>query len=510
MAGACDDGNVCTVDACGQVNAPGADPVGCQHSPADGPCDDGDKCTAGDACDAGKCAVGGENTVCNDKNPCTTESCHWQTGCKYADNDLACEDGDPVTLGDYCDKGKCQPGTPPGSEMTLDFQVAGSKVTPQVYLMALARNAWMHKNWVHAVGMHRPDINGSEVRGLIIGTNPRLQVKFVTEVGTAHELWANVALEGKIKTMWAGGLNRSGGVERPYLVNYHPKMGKALGGKTLTKIGRITGIVANGDGFIAAGEMPNGSFKAVQLYFADAMGNMIAPGYLTASAGFDLHYTSQLTLHPASKTVMLSTVSSTIAASNGNRFYLGNIVQYRISDGVKVAHKKMGSSWGAIGAHWLSGIAPLRSNDTKSLLFAGGSHRLGTGAWVSYLTRVNLDGSNLVTSSSYSPQTTGTTAQMLDVAIEGDKLLFAGWTGTPNEYHASRDIWLWRSATGTFTGAKWSLKRALVGHQEVRAVQWDHAYGGGWLMTGKYTAASGRAVAWIGRVSDVDGKPLVK
>jgi hypothetical protein len=45
----CDDGNVCTADACDAA-------TGCVHLAADGPCDDGSSCTVDDACSGGACA----------------------------------------------------------------------------------------------------------------------------------------------------------------------------------------------------------------------------------------------------------------------------------------------------------------------------------------------------------------------------------------------------------------------------------------------------------------------
>lgn len=45
---------------------------------------------------------------CNDKNPCTDDKCDSKTGkCTYADNKLACNDGDACTSGDGCGGGKC-------------------------------------------------------------------------------------------------------------------------------------------------------------------------------------------------------------------------------------------------------------------------------------------------------------------------------------------------------------------------------------------------------------------
>jgi hypothetical protein len=52
---ACDDGNVCTTDACDIA-------VGCMNENNTESCDDGDPCTLGDVCAAGACAAGPTNT----------------------------------------------------------------------------------------------------------------------------------------------------------------------------------------------------------------------------------------------------------------------------------------------------------------------------------------------------------------------------------------------------------------------------------------------------------------
>jgi hypothetical protein len=106
----CDDGSVCTVDAC--VNG------GCVFEPSvASPCDDGDPCTAGDSCGAQGCV--GAAVDCDDVNPCTTDACvdgqceHTKIalcGVGVACNGQAgssCNDGDAQTVGDVCISGVC-------------------------------------------------------------------------------------------------------------------------------------------------------------------------------------------------------------------------------------------------------------------------------------------------------------------------------------------------------------------------------------------------------------------
>ena len=98
----CDDGNVCTGDSC--------DPqVGCQHVPVQDACDDGNKCTTGDKCQAGWCAPQGA-LDCDDGNACTDDSCSPVEGCLHAANSALCSDGSACTAPDKCVAGQCAPG----------------------------------------------------------------------------------------------------------------------------------------------------------------------------------------------------------------------------------------------------------------------------------------------------------------------------------------------------------------------------------------------------------------
>ncbi len=96
----CDDGKVCTKDACANGN--------CSHVPIAGPCDDGNACTLNDACQNGNCAAGGEKP-CDDAKLCTTDTCA-AGKCVFADNAKACDDKNSCTINDVCSKGVCQPG----------------------------------------------------------------------------------------------------------------------------------------------------------------------------------------------------------------------------------------------------------------------------------------------------------------------------------------------------------------------------------------------------------------
>ena len=98
----CDDGNVCTTDSC---NTGSGNCVNTNNSLA---CNDANACTTGDVCGGGTCT--GTAVVCNDGKTCTVDSCNTSTGCVFtAQPGDACTDGDPCTVDDTCTgTGTCQ------------------------------------------------------------------------------------------------------------------------------------------------------------------------------------------------------------------------------------------------------------------------------------------------------------------------------------------------------------------------------------------------------------------
>ena len=122
--------NVCVVDAATEVTCSvSTNPcvtIGCQPKlgvctelavPIDATataCTDGNACTSGDACAAGGSCAPGKLITCNDANVCTNDSCDPKVGCVYlpfdASTSAQCDDGNPCTFGDLCDKGGCSPG----------------------------------------------------------------------------------------------------------------------------------------------------------------------------------------------------------------------------------------------------------------------------------------------------------------------------------------------------------------------------------------------------------------
>lgn len=124
----CDDGETCTDDLCDPKL-----PTGCVNKPNTLACDDGNPCTLGDRCVNGACMSGSLWRDCNDNNPCTVDSCDSKVtgGCVHKNSSDPCDDGDPCTMGDYCAEGACKAGSQPKScddnnVCTADTCVAGT------------------------------------------------------------------------------------------------------------------------------------------------------------------------------------------------------------------------------------------------------------------------------------------------------------------------------------------------------------------------------------------------
>ncbi len=97
---ACDDGNLCTNDACDPVS-------GCTHTANTSPCNDNNACTTGDVCKNTQCTPG-TATVCDDGKVCTTDACNQANGnCVFSANTLACDDNSLCTTNDTCANKVC-------------------------------------------------------------------------------------------------------------------------------------------------------------------------------------------------------------------------------------------------------------------------------------------------------------------------------------------------------------------------------------------------------------------
>jgi alpha-tubulin suppressor-like RCC1 family protein len=99
----CNDGNVCTEDACDSQ-------IGCTKIGNAAPCSDGNACTLADQCQNSSC-VSGAAVTCVDGNPCTVNTCQPDTGaCLESPISGPCDDGNLCTTGDTCQGGTCQSG----------------------------------------------------------------------------------------------------------------------------------------------------------------------------------------------------------------------------------------------------------------------------------------------------------------------------------------------------------------------------------------------------------------
>ena len=93
----CDDANACTSDSCDKAD-------GCRHVANTKPCTDGDACTATDACKDKVCVTSPPKT-CDDGNVCTIDACDAQTGaCTFVNG--PCTQA-PCTTSKDCAAGVC-------------------------------------------------------------------------------------------------------------------------------------------------------------------------------------------------------------------------------------------------------------------------------------------------------------------------------------------------------------------------------------------------------------------
>ena len=99
--GLCDDGSVCTTDACNNDGS-------CKHAKLSGTTwDDGNVCTTFEQCSSGVC-FGGTILNGDDNDPCSTDWCDPFTGCSHkpSSEGKCLEDGNACTQ-DVCMNGKC-------------------------------------------------------------------------------------------------------------------------------------------------------------------------------------------------------------------------------------------------------------------------------------------------------------------------------------------------------------------------------------------------------------------
>lgn len=129
----CEDGNGCTVDACGDggcTQVAAADGTACSGPAGSGLCAAGSceavecladlHCSDGNACNGAELCVGsqcrpGSAPSCTGQTACNTSSCDPALGCVDAPkpDGTACDDGNATTVADQCQAGVCRGGAPP-------------------------------------------------------------------------------------------------------------------------------------------------------------------------------------------------------------------------------------------------------------------------------------------------------------------------------------------------------------------------------------------------------------
>jgi hypothetical protein len=109
LAPNCNDGVVCTADSCDEVGD------ACVNAPDDGVCTDGDFCNGEEFCDTVTDCEPGTPPDCDDSVSCTVDACD-EVGdvCVNTPDDGICSDGEFCTGDETCDAvNDCQAGTPP-------------------------------------------------------------------------------------------------------------------------------------------------------------------------------------------------------------------------------------------------------------------------------------------------------------------------------------------------------------------------------------------------------------
>jgi hypothetical protein len=98
-APACDDGVVCTTDACDE------DADACDNDTSDAACDDGTFCNGAETCDAVAGCQAGPAPDCDDGIACTDDVCDQNTdACDHLADNAACDDGLWCTGDELCDQ----------------------------------------------------------------------------------------------------------------------------------------------------------------------------------------------------------------------------------------------------------------------------------------------------------------------------------------------------------------------------------------------------------------------
>ncbi len=95
----CNDKNECTDDACDNA-------TGCTHTPnAATTCSVSGTCASTGVCEAGVCKA--PASACDDGNVCTDDACDAKKGCTHTNNASKCNDGNACTYGESCSAGVC-------------------------------------------------------------------------------------------------------------------------------------------------------------------------------------------------------------------------------------------------------------------------------------------------------------------------------------------------------------------------------------------------------------------
>ena len=113
----CDDGNTTDGDCCSSMCTLAHAGVTCSLA--------GNQCAFG-TCSGATC-TGITPITCDDGNVCTDDACNPATGCVFTNNNASCSDGNSCTTNDFCVSGICAGGPPPAVPASTPSVTFGSK-----------------------------------------------------------------------------------------------------------------------------------------------------------------------------------------------------------------------------------------------------------------------------------------------------------------------------------------------------------------------------------------------
>ncbi|MBI5609160.1 MAG: hypothetical protein HY902_09790, partial [Deltaproteobacteria bacterium] len=219
----CNDGNVCTDDACDAMTG-----GTCTATVNVATCSDGNPCTVGESCMYGECTVPTGSNACDDKNPCTTDSCTVQGGAAAcAHSALGPETVCTAPAGSAY--GMCRNAVCTGVEQTTIAATGGAATR------LLDVNPDM-AGGITAVG-HAVSVNNTAPFGAAIAvTTGSTPPTLATQWSSTEELWS---IRGRLLTGGHATIGGSVSDAASYTAYYTGNPAYTSGGPALSAISRV-------------------------------------------------------------------------------------------------------------------------------------------------------------------------------------------------------------------------------------------------------------------------------